>query len=305
MTDLFNQEHYNLHATDLEKAKVEASELLWENVEESVWWPQYQEFDEKTLVDEKINIASDFWHPAFVSFKISFTNLVTQISDAELRSILTFGCSRRLESMYRAVKDINQIAFWGRTELASKDEKARLDDAILLFYVHLFGFLDGLAIAMHQLKEIDERKYPRKRVDLLDSRFQRLIDLPQVSLALDHNKDWLTNRKDEFRNRFVHRIPPYVPPASHTEQDRLQFNKLQQKLNEAISAKRFNTLSDLHDEQEKLGSFCGYISFLENNEISLLLCTVLDDAMRFQMLALSVTIALLPDLLSNQGSFFE
>lgn len=270
-----------------QKAIDNARSLLWENIQESDWWTPYSNFTENEAGAKKEQIVFDNWYPVFVELFTSFSGTLYVIEQDDVHNILQFGASRRLDSMLRAVNDICDIAYPNRTEIASKDEKNRLDDALLLFYVHLMGVFDALAIAFHRTTDNpDDGK--ERFVDLLNPKSRKKLDLQSLNTLFQENSDWFKRVKGELRHRYVHRVPPYVPPAEHDEKARAENEKLEQKLSSALLNRRFDELEGIRDEQALLGVFCSKISFIENNTYTPLLITVLDDAMRFQVIMLTV-----------------
>ncbi len=269
--------------TAIENAKA----LLQENIEDSTWWPPYSDFTQNEARKEKEQILFHHWHPVFVEFHASLSGTLFEIEKNDVHKILLYGASRRLRSMHKALNDICEIAYLGRTKVASKDEKTRLDDALLLFYVHLMGVIDALAIAFHRIC-IEPEVMPEKRADLLERNFRRKASIQDLNILFQENAEWFKRVKFELRNRYVHKVPPYVPPSELSEADQEQYKKLENKLSIAIHERRFEGLEEIRDEQAALGVFCSDICFIEDNASMPLLITVLDDAMRFQVITLTI-----------------
>ena len=94
-----------------------------------------------------------------------------------------------------------------RLKRLSRDESSEVTSAMLVFYVHLVGVLDAFSIALvRQLKP----EFPEKNADLLSKKFREKFTIDGLNQLFVENDAWLTQVKEEMRNRFVHRIPPYM-----------------------------------------------------------------------------------------------
>lgn len=266
-------------------AKKQAWDLLWENIEGSIWWgglPSGSNLDK-----EKISIQYHHYHPVLCGFRSSFYETVFRIDDVDVKSTLLYGASRRLHSIYRAVNEIAEIAYPERTDVANGDDKYKLDDSLLLVYVHMMGFFDALAIAFYQVVNFPDNRF-EGRESLFDKKFRNQLKSPIIHEIFGKNREWFDRVNSEMRHRFVHRVPLYVPPAVLLPNDHEKYMELQTKYDESMREKRFDELSDIQDEQEKLGQFVDWMTMIEVDGHMPLLSTVLDDVLRFQYIALVV-----------------
>lgn len=290
-----NDNHTDLYQSSRLTAIENARSLLWENIEGSILWYPYSDLTESEIGKEKEQILFHHWHPVFVEFFTSLSGTLFQIEKNDVHSILLYGVSRRLGSMRRALNDICNIAYPDRTEVAGEDEKTRLDDALLLFYVHLIGVIDALAIAFHRVS-VDPDNRREKTADLLRSKFRTEVGIQNLNDLFQDNDSWVKRVKSELRNRYVHKVPPYVPPAELNEADQGNWARLEMEHATAIRDGRYEELEKIRDKQASLGVFCSEIWFIEDNAAMPLLITVLDDAMRFQVIVLTTFNELAPRL---------
>lgn len=277
------------------RAKRLAEGLLWENIHESIYWRASTNVNDKDFSDRKMRIQEAHWHQIFVELLTSFSQTLNLIEPDDVGEILQYGGARRLFSIYRSLRAVSKTAYWGREKVLTSEEKGLLDDSLMLFYVHVMGFFDALAIAFCRrfliLDEFDER-----RADLLSREFRGRIDSSALDDLIEANDEWFARIKDGYRNRYVHRIPPYVAPAVYTSEDAEEFSRLEAEKWSALRQRRIEAVDELEKQQDRLGKFHPFFSFTETDGNVPILPTVLDDALRFQVVAISVIEVLLPRL---------
>jgi hypothetical protein len=100
--------------------------------------------------------------------------------------------------------------------------------------------------------------------------------------------------KDELRNRFVHRVPPYVPPSVIRPTHKEEYDRLSEEYSRALATMELGQLDEISSEQEAVGEFFPWICFVDDNAFMPLHHTVLDDLFRFQIIALDVLEEILP-----------
>ena len=152
-----------------------------------------------------------------------------------------------------------------------------------------------MAIAFHRVSdpplEINERK-----ADLLNRKFRNLIGDAELNEVFEGNDAWFLRVKDELRNRYVHRVSPYVPTAGYSPEDVKENNRIQAERWLALKEERFDDIEAINKKEQSLGKFLPWISFVDSDIHMPLLATVLDDVLRFSELSLTVLERLIPSL---------
>lgn len=268
------------------EARQEAFELMWGNLQNSIWWTPFDELDEKVSSLEKIRIQYDHYHPALVSFQTAFIPTVLEIQNEEIRQVLQYGAGRRLRSICRAANKFSDVAYPDRTEVATESEQADLDDALMLIYIGIPAFFDALSVA--SFRSVQPQNYMEKTADLFSRKYLNAVGLGQLYEEICPHIPWYKRLTEQLRHRYAHRVPPYVPPAIHRPRDAEQYKALQGEFRSAMAEKRFDDLSDIMQKQREVGSFCPMIVFFEDNASMHLPSTVLDDLLTFQFVALTV-----------------
>lgn len=289
---------FNLEASLAQKRSeglVSARDLLWENIQSSIWWGYFESDDSIEIDRRKIQLQHDHYHPVLVELQLGLSATITQLKRENYHDILQYGAARRVNSIYKATKSVCEVAYPERTDPLSMDEARRLSDDLLLIYVHMIGVFDALAIAFHRTStppiEASETK-----ADLLNKNFRNKLGNGAIQEIFRANMDWFDRIKEGLRNRYVHRVPPYVPTSSFTEEEATKHRELEsEKFRETIK-RNFDRVDEIRIEQSKLGTFRPWICFSDVDEIMHLHPTVLDDVMRFQVIVLSIFEELLPSL---------
>ena len=243
----------------------------------------------------KLNIQWHHYHPTLVSLHTSFSGTVVNLEANDVHNILQYGAARRISSIYHWAKIVCRIAYPDRVEVLTQDESRELSDALMLIYVHMVGVLDALAIAFKRLQG-DSLKDAEKKADILSKKFRMSIGLATLESFFNENNEWFFRIKDELRNRYVHRVPPYIAPAILTNEDSIEHERLQIIFNEALKNLDFTKMQEMRDLQAKIGKFFPFISFIDANEHLPLLPTILNDLFRFQVVTLTILEELVPRL---------
>lgn len=269
-----------------QEARREAEQLLWDKIENSIWWNQFQKFSEEELPLEKIRVQHQYFYQALMSFNSSFVPTVLAIEDKGIRNVLQFGAGRRLLSIRSAAKVFHEVAYPDRTEVASLEDLTRLDDALLIIYISVPAFFDALAVASH--RSVRPKRYIEKNADVFSKKYLKSIGLEEVYDEIQPYLEWQKKLKEQLRHRYAHRIPPYVPSAQLNAEQVESYKTLQVEHGRAIEESRLEDALAIREQQSLIGSFCPWIGFVEDNFRMPLLSTVLNDLMTFQYVALSV-----------------
>lgn len=278
-----------------------AKELLWENLEGGFWWGYFSSDDSREIDRRKISLQHDHYHPVLVELLTGLSTTITYLKKGKSHNILQYGAARRINSIYKATNSVCAVAPHNRKSPLSNDEARGLSDDLLLIYVHMIGVFDALSIAFNRTTsppiELSETK-----ADILKKTFRDKLGNSTIDAIFLDNKSWLKRIKEELRNRYVHRVPPYVPTSSFTDEEAARYAELEEEKFREIRNQNFDRIDEIAMEQSKLGTFRPWICFSDSDGIILLHPTVLDDVMRFQVVILSIFEELLPALEFNWPS---
>ena len=101
------------------RTKRELNDLLWDNLEESVWWPSEFEGDEYKIGLQKIRLQHERYGFVFDSFKLAFSREILRIENEDALAILRFGALRRVFSISNAINTVAEISYPDRLEICS------------------------------------------------------------------------------------------------------------------------------------------------------------------------------------------
>lgn len=264
----------------------EAKELLWENVEQSLWWEVSANLEGIETDFEKVRVQHQYYHPALISFKTSFMGTVLELPEGMPKTVLQYGAGRRLLSIYAAINRLAQIAYPDRIEVCTEDEQRELDDSLLILYISMPAFFDALSLSLFH--KLSPAGLQARNANIFDRKFTKAVDLPDLRKKIIPFSAWHKRMNEELRHRYAHRVPPYVPSSELDDDDQKQLKILQQEYSKALATKQWDALSEIMDRQRQLGKFCPKIYFFEENSWMPLQSTVFDDVLRFQYVAMSV-----------------
>lgn len=185
--------------------------------------------------------------------------------------------------------------FPDREEVLTQDESRKLSDDLLLIYVHFVGVFDAFGIALHRLMGADMQTAERAS-DILKPAFRKKIGFEELENFFSENDAWFRRIKEDMRNRYVHRVPPYVAPAMITKDEAEEIGRIEFQINDAMKKLDIDRVNALNEQKAKIGRFSPFISFVDEEKDMFLLPTVLDDIFRFQVIALTILEALVPRL---------
>lgn len=275
------------------RAIEEATQLLWENIENGFLWKIGFINREDDVVREKIEIQYSNWHPTIALLNVSFIGTVAELVENDVKNILLYGASRRISSIYHAANSFCDMIYPERIEPLSQEESRRVSDDLLLIYVHIIGTMDAFGIALHRLDGATISK-SEKDSDILNYRFRKRVRFLELEDIFKKNDKWFRRVKERFRNRYVHKVPPYVAPSVYSAADIEKYHGMQRKIDDALKSGDYDKLEVIQGKQGRLGKFPSLITFIDTDEHMPLISTVLDDLFRFQVIVLLILEELLP-----------
>ena len=277
------------------RAKSGAENLVWENIEKSLYWFAKPKLDGKALCEAKLETQYFNYHATLVSLHTAFSGTVVHLKASDVQNILQYGAARRISAIYRNANRVCEIAYLNREEPLSQDESGELGDSLMVTYVHIVGVIDALGITLKRLAG-SKLEIAEKHSDMLSKKFRKSVSFEGLEQLFEQNDVWFRRIKEGLRNRFVHRVPPYVAPSAFSTPDADEYARLDQLFDFALRNEEWDKLDQIRDMQSKLGKFFPFISFIDTNEHMPLLPTFLDDILRFQVLLLTIFEEIVPRL---------
>jgi hypothetical protein len=181
-------EHLKEHRA---RERQNSHQLLWENVQESHWWPPYSSMTENEVDEEKIEIQFCHYHAAAAQFFIAFSGTIERLENDGIRNILLYGAARRAGSIFRSIKELLSVAPLGRTSPLTRDELTIVNDCLMLLYVHYIGVIDAFSIA-YAMVIPSLNAVPEKSADLLTKKFRTKIGNSRLDKIFSKNDLWLS-----------------------------------------------------------------------------------------------------------------
>ena len=281
MSAVFDNLQY-LRVQRLSSAAVLKS-LLWENIESNDRWDvQYAGLD-ISQDWKKAKYQIDCYHPAFAGWLLSFSGTVDLLEQGTTKEILLYGAVRRSFSIQRSMNKFCEIAHPLRKNPLSIDEAGLLTDALTLIYVHIIGILDAFAICLCRLSQLGDDA--ERKSDLLQKKFRENVGVSGLDGIFAENDECLKRWKDTLRNRFVHRVPPYIPMAQYSSKQASEVRRLDRLQWEAAYAGKRDEAKEYERQKFEVGSFSPWINFAESDFRMMLHPTVMDDVFRIFFLS--------------------
>jgi len=173
------------------------------------------------------------------------------------KEYLRSGVGRRLRVLHRALSNMFELFPPSAIEPIDRDA---LDDAQInlhAYIMNLYGLLDNLAWAFVHHHDLLSAIGERKRVGFFLASTKRFFP-PALRAFADDAKmntwhgEYLTN----FRDALAHRIAPYIPPATYSDEDEAQYIALDHQWQESARARDWDRAEDISRRQATLGSPC-------------------------------------------------
>lgn len=270
------------------------ADLLWENLDTGTWNQLGLISGHKLTDQEKIDTQINHFFPILAQFFIVFNHSIDLVEDTGAKEILKYGGSRRIGSIRLAVERVIDTAPPSRLKPLERKEQNEVTDSLLVLYVHMVGVLDAFAIALDSRLKL---KLDKRKIDLMGAKFLGTLALPQLTALMAKYDLWLRRIKDELRNRFVHRVPPYIPDSRFTQEEADRYADLErEKFRLLIEDGDIEGSDRISEEQKSIGTFWPVIAFTDTNAVYHLHPTLLDDTFRFCTLNYELLEILLPIL---------
>jgi len=173
------------------------------------------------------------------------------------REYLRSGVGRRLRLLDRTLSNMFELFPVSTVQPIDRDD---LDDAQInlhAFIMNLYGLFDNLAWAFVVHHDLLSQVGDRKKVGFFLSATKRFFPPPLRAFADNAQmKVWHGEYLKNFRDALAHRIAPYIPPATYSNEDESEYLALEQQWHESIKMRDWDRAEDISRRQDSLGSPC-------------------------------------------------
>jgi hypothetical protein len=173
------------------------------------------------------------------------------------REYLRSGVGRRLRVLHRAFSKMFDLFPVSTVQPIDRDN---LDDAQInlhAFIMNLHGLFDNLAWTFVLHHDLLSQVGGRKNVGFFLSDTTRFFPPALRAFAGDAKVNtWHGEYLKTFRDALAHRIAPYIPPATYSDEDEATYIALEQQWLESIRTREWDRAEDISRRQANLGAPC-------------------------------------------------
>ena len=216
--------------------------------------------------------------------------LEREFTNERAKEFVCHGLCRRLRLMTRCIVKVFDVLPPDCREVPDADVLHDVTVHLQAFAFNTFGCLDNLAHVWVLEKNVRKRNgdqlplqwvgFGRDNMAVRNSLPDRFVEY------LTEIQDWSQNIEN-FRHALAHRIPLYIPPGYLVEEQAVEYNEIQARINEAVRKKDIEEADQLVSEQAALLSFhpIATHSFGENANILYFHAQMLSDFNTVQEIA--------------------
>lgn len=187
-----------------------------------------------------------------ISDALTMIGVVPFNKDAE--HFLRFGVMRRMRMLMSSFRNFQSIIMPDRVApltLEQSDEVCRDLNAI---YIDILGLLDNYAWTMvHHAGSEATRASKPMAIGLFKPALTLDPALAATAKALRPFASWEEDVKTR-RNPAAHRMPLYVPSASYTQQEEVEYERSEQQISIALRAQEFERVPELEAARRRIGT---------------------------------------------------
>ena len=173
------------------------------------------------------------------------------------RVYLRSGVGRRLRVMRRSFSNVFELFPVSTVQPIDGDD---LDDAQIslhAFIMNLYGLFDNLAWTFALHHDLLSQVGGRKKVGFFLSDTKRFFPPALRAFADDAKMNtWHGEYLKNFRDALAHRIAPYIPPATYSNEDEAEYIASEQQWLESIKMREWDRAEDISRQQANLGAPC-------------------------------------------------
>jgi hypothetical protein len=180
------------------------------------------------------------------------------LKNARAREFARQGFARRLQIMVHCIDKVFELVPPNIIDKPTRPDLIDITINIQAFMINVFGAIDNLAwiwVSEKNLKMPSGRPISGARIGLGPKYCEvRESFSPPFQDFLRKLDGWFDGMGD-YRNALAHRISPYVPPYTVTNDNQSAYMELIRSMNVAMSEKDFETVERLVGELDRLGKF--------------------------------------------------
>jgi hypothetical protein len=171
-----------------------------------------------------------------------------------VRRFLAHRVGRRLSVLKRSIDEIFTIFPPDREASLSNDEAVSLQIHLHAFLINLAGVFDNWAWAVVHRHGLPPDIHPT-RISIFKEETRQHLPQPVLDVLDEHDiGTWHSEYAKEYRDALAHRIAPYIPPASLTEEEVARHHELQEERDMAIAEFDVNADEAARNQQLQLGT---------------------------------------------------
>jgi hypothetical protein len=173
------------------------------------------------------------------------------------REYLRGGVGRRLRVLHRTLSNVFELIPVSAVQPIDRDD---IDDAQInlhAFIMNLYGLFDNLAWAFVLHHDVLLQVGNRSKVGFFLSATKQFFPPALRAFADDAKMNvWHGEYLKNFRDALAHRIAPYIPPATYSNEDESEYIALEHQWLESIKMRDWDRAEDISRRQASLGSPC-------------------------------------------------
>jgi len=176
------------------------------------------------------------------------------IADEPAKEHLKFGAARRIGVMRRSIENIFSLFPVDAKKPIGLDAVADTQINLHAFVINLYGIFDNLAWALVHLHGLLPKIQDPRRVGIFVKHMKdflpaRILNFIQEETMQKWRNDYLVN----YRDALAHRIPLYIPPATFTDEEALQYQSLESQKSKAWKSMNAHEATLIHNQQLEMG----------------------------------------------------
>ncbi|MBF0375966.1 MAG: hypothetical protein HQK72_00610 [Desulfamplus sp.] len=168
---------------------------------------------------------------------------------------LLHGAGRRVRVIRRSIENVFSLFPPSTAQPLNSDVLDDVQINLHAFLINIYGLYDNWAwayVLRHDLKSLISNRH---KVGLFNEATQRhLPDQLRTFLSSPVTIAWHKSYAKSFRDALAHRIPPYIPSAELTPEEKCHFNELHAEILECTKNLNLERLEEVLVEQGTLGS---------------------------------------------------
>ncbi len=190
---------------------------------------------------------------------IELTQFVRNLCTAGAKEFWLHSVCRRHSILHRALSNIFTLMPLDREEKLKAEERFDLSINLHAFLINLIGTFDNAAIAVaFELDIVGDRKdgkIPIGAITVSDQKARKHLGSEfRAKVTTDSFLQWQANYAKGYRDALAHRIPPYVPPAVLTADERERYDEIEEMVACLGPGEFPDRCPLLVEEQSRLGS---------------------------------------------------